>query len=365
MTISFEHTPPDASFWEAYAGLWQQSATRSPFQAPHLLQVFADRAEGPIARFECRNDGKLLAVALFQRTKGAYSFLSDQKTDHNFFVIHRDCGEGDVREIFQGFLKIVEREKGAFVLNNQPVWAPYMVQFREVLETSPLFSENLPYSVCPIIEETTPKALFERVHGLREFRYRTNKLVNQQNAIFEALETDEELEKWVDQFCDAHIRRWDGTPTPSAFLDPDRIRFLQACMRAWQDDGILVRFSARVGEKRVGFVVGLKQGKTLVHHSTTFDPDFRKYSPGIALIHVMAEWMSKNDYTTLDFGDGDEPYKYTVANEEHHLHRIFLSGRYNLPFILKTKMIKSVRNNPGLFGFYRDKIKPLAQRLHK
>ncbi|MCB9284861.1 MAG: GNAT family N-acetyltransferase [Lewinellaceae bacterium] len=356
-------TRPDAFFWEQYSTLWANSPNPSPFQAPQLLRFFDGHPEVDTIAVQYFVDGELMAAALFKKRKKQVQFLSDLKTDHNFFVIDRRCTPEQTRDFFRQFLEKLKKEKWALLLNNQPMWAPYMGLFLEELQESSLFGEHLPYSVCPIVEADSPEDLFERINGSREFRYRVNRLKKQQDAVFEALTQDEDLERWIDQFCDAHIRRWDGTPTPSAFLDPSRKDRFSGCLHAWQAQGILVRFSVRIGDQRVGFVVGLRQGNTLVHHNTTFDPDFKKFSPGIALIHFMGEWMKEQQMHILDFGDGNETYKYSIANKEHELSRIFISDPSNLRFILKTKMIKSVRNNSKLFDFYRDKIKPLTPRI--
>ncbi|MBK8489354.1 MAG: GNAT family N-acetyltransferase [Saprospirales bacterium] len=363
MKVSVSYSPPDNSFWQQYTQLWTNSIGRSPFQAPHLLQYYSSQLNEPPAIVQCHIGGELMSATFFKQGKNEVNFLSDLKTDHNSFVIDRRCTPEQIKTFFSLFLAKVQEERWALLLNNQPMWAPYMAFFEEALQESNLFSEHLPYSVCPIIEADSPEDLFDRINSSREFRYRVNRLKNQQQAVFEALTDDLDLDGWIDQFCDAHIRRWDDTPTPSAFRDPERILFYKGCLQAWQKQGILVRFSVRTGDQRIGFVVGLRQEDTIVHHNTTFDPDFKKYSPGIAIIHFMAEWMMAQQMHILDFGDGNESYKYSVANKEHELSRIFISGNSNVSFILKTKLIKSVRNNPKVFEFYRSKVKPVAMQL--
>ncbi|MCC6463359.1 MAG: GNAT family N-acetyltransferase [Saprospiraceae bacterium] len=362
MNAVFTYTNPDAAFWASYSRLWQNSQGRSPFQSPHILEYFAGRAPGELAIVQGHSAGELRAVAILRKQNGVYSFLSDMKTDANFFILHRACTPDDIQSFFQQFLHIVKTEKWALMLNNQPAWASYMEQFEAAGKASGLYWQHIRYSVCPIVEEATPEALFQRINGSRELRYRVNKLKNQENAEFEVFTDDTDLDHWVDEFCQAHVLRWADTPTPSSYRDPARCAFLKGCLRAWSADGILRRFSVKVARGRVGFVVGLLEENSLIHHSTTFHPDYWKHSPGKALIHFMASWMQEQQMRVLDFGDGDEPYKYTVANTEHQLDRIFISNPLNLGFILKTKAIQVVRDNPKMYDFYRDKIKRLTQR---
>lgn len=359
-TYTVTHGKPDDDFWDKYARLWQNSRDRSPFKSPHILRYFSERVQDRMAVFQYLKQGELLGTILLKENRGVYTFLSDLKTDVNFFVLDQRCSEMEEKEFFGYFLQTVAREKWSVILNNQPSWAHYMPAFEVVGQASGLFWMSFNYSVCPIVEADSPQALFDLINGSRELRYRVNKLKKQENAEFEVLTDDTDLEHWVEEFCQAHVLRWANTPTPSAFRDPERGRFLLDCLHAWNQDGILVRFAVKVARGRVGFVVGLREENSLIHHSTTFHPDYWKFSPGKALIHFMGQWMRDNGLRLLDFGDGNEPYKYDVANREHILGRIFISSRHNLPFIAKAKMIKAVKEHPRIYQFYQNRLKPLA-----
>lgn len=349
---------PDAAFWERYSQLWLSSAERSPFQSPRILQFFALQDGVEPAVFQYFNDaGELLGAALFQKDKGSFHFLSDLKTDANFFTLRGDCSAAEIQDFFRQFLQKVKQENWALSLNNQPHWARYMDQLESAGQNAGLYWMHMPYSVCPIVQAETPEALHEQVSSSHELRYRMNKLKKQKNAVFEVLSDDSDIDHWVDEFSESHILRWADTPTPSGYRSKKRQAFLKSCLHAWADDGILVRFSVVVEGTRVGFVIGLLEGESLIHHSTTFHPDYRKFSPGKALILSMTEWMKDNNLSVLDFGDGDEPYKYSVATDEHVLSRIFIASRANLRFIAKTKMIRWIKTHPKLYQFYALKVK--------
>ena len=349
---------PDAAFWETYSQLWLNSTERSPFQSPQILRYFSSCSAADTLVFQAFNSKQeLIGAALFQKGKRVIKFLSDMKTDANFFTLRRDCQTDELETIFKQFLEKTKQENWAFSLNNQPHWSRYMEQFEAIGKNSDLYWLHIPYSVCPIVQAETPKALHEQVNGSRELRYRMNKLKNQKNARFEVLTDDTGIDHWVDEFCQAHILRWANTPTPSGYRKLHRQEFLKNCLHAWAREGILVRFSVLVEGARVGFVVGLLEAGSLIHHSTTFHPDYWKFSPGKALILFMTEWMKDNNLSVLDFGDGDEPYKYSVATDEHLLSRIFIADRSNLRFILKTKLIRWIKTHPKFYQFYVLKVK--------
>ncbi len=364
MALDFKITrgiPPE-DFWEGFSALWQNSQDRSPFKAPHILRYFVSRAGDKTTAFTCVKDGRLAGTLLLKENGGVYTFLSDMKTDVNFIVLDRHLSLDEQKQFFEQLLQTVRREKWVLILNNQPAWASYMPVFEEVGKSSGLFWLNFSYSVCPYVQAENPQTLFEQVNGSRELRYRMNKLKKQEAAEFEVLTDGFELERWVEEFCTAHVLRWADTPTPSAYRDPARQQFLLECLKAWNEDGLLVRFAVKVGPRRVGFVVGLLEENSLIHHSTTFHPDYWKFSPGKALILFMTQWMKDHGLRMLDFGDGNEPYKYDVADQEHVLNRIFISGKKDITFIMKASMIKFVRNHPKVYHLYQNRFKPWASR---
>lgn len=363
MNFTIFYTQPDAAFWERYTRLWQNSRHRSPFQSPSILRYYADRNKDNVAVFQCERGTELLGAVLFKRDTDHYSFLSDLKTDANFFIVHRDCTADETRLFFKKLLETIHRENWALMLNHKPAWAGYMDELESVIQQSPLYAMSLDYSVCPIVEADTPEALFKEVSASRNTRYKLNKFVKQENGSFEVLTDDTDLDQWAEDFCSAHVLRWAPTPTPSAYRDPARREFLRNCLHAWQADGVLARFALRTDKGRVGLMVGLLEGDTLIYHTPTFHPDCAHVSPGRVLIYYITQWMAENGLNRLDFGDGNEPYKYYVASKDQVLRRIFLSRKSNLRFILKTRFIKAVRENPTVFQVYQNKIKPLYRNL--
>lgn len=345
--------------WDVLAQLWRHSDRRSPFQSPAILQHHAASATELKRLFTLRRNGELrVAVVLQQDDAHNLSFLSDLKTDVNRFLVHAEADENERAAFLEELMGTVRRENLRLRLNNQPGDDPMTELVARMAEEAGLFCAVLPHSACPVVEAATPEALYAHVNGLRELRYRVNKLRNQKAAVFETFTDEHELDAWTDAFCDTHVRRWEGTPTPSNLRHPERRRFLQGCLRAWARDELLVRFSVRSAEGRIGFIIGLRAADTLVHHSTTYDPRHAKSSPGKALILHMAEWMRDNGYHTLDFGDGREDYKYTVANSERPLARLFIARKDDLRFIASTSVIRAVRSNRFLSGVYERHIKP-------
>jgi Acetyltransferase (GNAT) domain len=356
----FDYTAPDQKFWEAYARLWENSSYQSAFQAPHYIQYLMTQAKGTLAVYKHLIRGELVAAAFFHKSGGEYGFLSDLKADHNFFIIHKKCGPEETAVVFAAFIKKIENEKLALRLNSQPVWAEYMDALIDACKAGRLFWVCAKYTTCLTVEESTPEALFQRTNK-QKLRQKLNGLKELGEVSFEAFTDDTDWDNWLNDFFQTHIDRWEDTPTPSAYRSLQKQQFIDGCLRAWLQDRLLVRFSIKLEGKRIAFVVGVIEKNSLIHHSTAHDNAFNKYSPGLVLIRLIGKWMEEHRFTKLDFGDGNEAYKYLFAKkeEEAELNTIFLSSPANIAFILKAKLVKTLKENAGLQKLYQEKIRSL------
>ncbi len=366
MSSTISYSLPDSTFWSDYAQLWEESIHRPVFKSPHYIQYLASIYKDVFAYYRFVVEGKLMGVIFFRKEGKEYRLLTDVKADHNFFVIHRDCTSEQVNEFFQRFLAAAKKENWAMILRVQPMWASYIRTFVEAVNDSGMFWNVANRSVCPILEEETPKQLYDKLYKSRELRYRVNRIKSQLEGEFEIFTGDEDLDEWAQKFCELHIKRWESTNTPSRYEREEEREFLKSCLSAWIKDKTLVRFSIKVHGERIGFVICLVQGNILVHHSTAYDDTFYKYSPGKALILTIGEWMNKNGLNILDFGEGAESYKYAYTNKELELNEITISALKNVPFILKVKlrqiMREQISENPKLIKFYKEKIKGISPK---
>jgi hypothetical protein len=355
---------PSETFWETYQRLWNDSTERSPFEAPQLLRYFAGcTSEAPVT-FSFYQDGLLRGAVLLKERRGVCTFLSDLKTDVNTFVLDRRCTEADRRAFCYALLAAVRERRWSLEFNNQPLGADYVAFLEAAARANGLSWTLVPHSVCPLLAADTPAEVARHLQNNPRYRYYANRLRKQDGVAFRTHSDAEGLEVWVEAYCNAHVQRWANTATPSDFRNSRRRQFLLGCLRAWHDDGLAVRFSLYLPEgQAIAFAIGLLQPPALVFHATTFDPAFARYSPGKALIFHIASWMAQNNLSVLDFGDGDEPYKYDVANSARPLSRLFISPRKRLAFRAKAQSFQWLKAHPRVERIYRLKMKPLAAKI--
>lgn len=350
------------SFWEDYEVLWNNSSEKSPFQSPGVLKFFSSLHPGAVAAVRLVVDDRLIAAVILRNRKGTYSFLSDLKTDANFFVFHKDCTEDDYKFFFSGFLDIIKKERWVVQLNNIAAWADYIEVLGQCGAGSNLFFQSMDYSVCPVIKKDSPEEIKALLYKSERVRVKANRLKGKLNAEFEVLTGNDDLEGWVQEYCNVHMLRWRNTSTPSIFRDHDRRLFLLKCLGIWSKEKILVRYAAKVNGQRIGFIIGLVSGNSVISHALTYHPEHHKASPALALLLNVADFMIEKRLNVLDFGYGNEQYKYFFANQELVLKRIFISGKSDFLFITKSKLIRMIKNNPRVYNFFRTKIKKYLYR---
>lgn len=361
------HAYPEQSFWDNYTRLWSNSQNKSVFQSPHYLQFLANKFKEHIAIYQFKIDEKLKGAAFFRKEGKVFHFLSDVKSDHNFFIIDRECNQEQVQAFFDRFYEELKKNNWTLTLKNLALWAPYHDVFEEAGKRSNLFWMCMEYSMCPVLEEESPEQLSALVDKSREHRIKTKKLIDEQDGVFEIFRAEEDLDVWVRQFCKFHIERWEGTPSPSKYKGEQAQIFLKECLSSWARDGVLVRFSIRKGEERIAFVIGLLEEGTLIHHATSYDAGYYKLSPGKVLTYLIIQWMKQMGLNKLDFGEGAEDYKFAYANKTYPLGRAFISSRANYPYIVNTHFIKlkrtQLQNNPRLRKLYHEALWPVRRKV--
>jgi len=347
----------NTSFWDEYAVLWQNSRDKSPFQAPEILKYFSGKLTDKVVAIRLIDDQKLIAAVLLKKERDIFTFLSDLKTDSNFFVFHNECSADDFQLFFSELMKIIRSHGWAVDFNKVPAWTDYFYIFEQCAVKGNLFYQAMNYSVCPVLRCDTPEEIRNIITRSRTLRNNANNLRGRFNAEFEVLTGDEDLESWVQEFCNSHILRWEKTSTPSVYRNSERQFFLLKCLCAWSADKVLVRFAVKVKQQRIGFHICLIEGNSLIGHSMIYHPDYYKFSPAKVLLVTIAEWMIEKRLNIFNFGNGNETYKYNYSNEEFFLKRVFLSKRTNFSFVTKVKLIKLIKGHSIVYHFYKENIK--------
>jgi CelD/BcsL family acetyltransferase involved in cellulose biosynthesis len=117
----------------------------------------------------------------------------------------------------------------------------------------------------------------------------------------------------VDSFFAQHVARWAQTPHPSAFQDPTTRDFHRALVSAGSEHGWLVFTTVRFNGTAVAFHLGLDFGGSLLWYKPSFAPAYARRSPGEVLLRHLLLLAAQSGRRRLDFGIGDEGFKYRFA----------------------------------------------------
>lgn len=240
-------------------------------------------------------------------------------------------------ELAEGLLTVIQSIKPQdVVFKYVPDWGLTLHATLQALGKAGWRFQQFPADVCPTLESKDGdegRTLLAAKFDTRKLRWKTKKLGRTEGFSFQIDDTADGLDEWVDEFCDAHVLRWGETDTPSRYHDATARRNLHRVLQAWAADGILLRFTMTIEGRKAAFVIGLRRNHRLIRHHSARLPVYDKWGVGTIMIRLMGLWMVENGFSCMDFGLGDEPYKYEFATHNEPLWRIYggssvLSGKY-------------------------------------
>ena len=129
-----------------------------------------------------------------------------------------------------------------------------------------------------------------------------------------SLTTHQDVEPYLDDMFDMHIRRWHNTEIVSQFHDPRQKVFYRDLVRRAADQGWLLFSVLKFNGQPIAYHLGFVREEILTWYKPTFDPDFGKHSPGEVLLKYLLEYCLTNNIREFDFTIGDEKYKYRFSN---------------------------------------------------
>lgn len=134
---------------------------------------------------------------------------------------------------------------------------------------------------------------------------------------FRTLETAAEIERYLPQFFDQHVRRWSRSRVKSPFTDETYRRWYRSLADAARQAGWLHFSILESGASPAAFHFGFSYGGVLSWYKPSFNPDFARESPGSALISRLIEDACDRGLDEFDFSSGLEPFKDRFSNVRH------------------------------------------------
>ena len=310
--------------------LWLEEPFSSPFVAPQFLEVITQRVlceAGKVLFVKGLSEkGRMVAFwPLMVEPSGKLQFLQSGHTDHC-------CGlclpEVEPQELGQGLADTLDQVKPSSVfLRNVPSLGPALQAANEGLSRAGWAARAFPSYSSPQLSVAAGPDAAER---LRAEINRHTRLKNYESRLrqepgyaFEVFEDAEQMDDWITDYCDIHEWRWDRTETPSKFRFAGERKFFAEVLKAWNRDGVLIRFSIRLARGRIACVGALTCRNRLICHHAVTAAGYQQAGADRVLIRSIGLWMCDKGFNVLDFGTGPDAYKFGYANSNEKLWHVY------------------------------------------
>lgn len=278
----------------------------------------------------CADDQLVGMAPLCRRSAGAEDeivFMGDGRADY-LDLIARDS---DRRQVTAAFWTALGQEPGWSLarLRNIPAHSPTAQHLPLAARSTGLWPMHDADEACLTLvhdgRHPTPGAL------LRKYRVRRAANALRRMGDFEVVDiTDlEGARAELPGLFEQHTNRWQGTSTPSLFLDPQNRRFYEQMVEKLMPAGHLLFTVARLDGRPIAYHFGFDFGGRVIWYKPSFDPALAPKSPGTTLIEHLVRRVVELGRRELDFTVGDEPFKhrYTNATRMNHNLRVFPDAR--------------------------------------
>ncbi len=292
----------DDVLFERWLQLYERSSEKTFFQHPSWTKVWLSSKSRENVRVCCLFVDDRLEILTPLRIESASRCVisGNEHTDYNMILV----GEGSEGHL-QTFLAWIGKQFGTIVVSEIPKAS---IQASSLANLRTVFRDEVTH--CPRIDLLD----FNHVQDLLSKKSTNRKTKMLYNAGEVRVEHTQELEKIggrLSEFIDLHIERWKATASPSMFRDDSSVRLYQGLI---ENCVPLVWSGLYLDDELVAGHIGIVDRKSLLWYKPAYSTSHSKLSPGEILLREVIRYAIENNYHSLDFTRGDEPYKYRYAN---------------------------------------------------
>lgn len=168
---------------------------------------------------------------------------------------------------------------------------------------------------CPRLAVRGNEAGVVRLLKKQSLRRHRRRLEHQGRVSLRHTSDPEEICRWLPNFFDQHVRRWQATRFPSLFLDGANRSFYERLAIGLGGGGGLLFSMVCVDEVPVAYHYGLRSGEDLIWYKPAFDVRLADCAPGETLLASLVTYCAEQGLAALDFSRGDEAFKQRFATE--------------------------------------------------
>lgn len=176
---------------------------------------------------------------------------------------------------------------------------------------------NLPQSWREFEKTLSPKmaAQLRAEQGRRDRNFRRNEI---------RLATEESFEEDIAALIELHQKRWTEKGCEGQFSNSDLVH--QRCASLLRRNSLLL-YTLWIEGRAVGALLCFSSGDRILHYTSGFDTDFKKFRPVKVLLARAIQDGISTGKNAFDFIRGDEPYKDEWANSRLTNYRLLIARR--------------------------------------
>lgn len=267
-------------------------------------------------------DGQLVGAMALEHKGRSLIFAARERSDYCDALISRSLPAADAQRVLAAMLRAVrERYPGL-----------QQIQLNRVPEGSLLLDDSwnagIGLHVTPRRGVEAPRmdmhAVEEKLRK-KSLRRHANGLARRGRVEYQTLTCGTEITPLLNVLFDQHVRRWQGTDTPSLFTREQNRGFYRALTESLSETGAL-RFSiVCLDDVPVATHYGFCYAGTFTWYKPAFEPNLARLSPGEVLIKYLLERARDDGAEVFDFTIGGEAFKMRFATSVPHVFDLHLT----------------------------------------
>ncbi len=176
-----------------------------------------------------------------------------------------------------------------------------------------------PCAVCPYVK--LPSSWEEFLGGLSSnMRYNVKRRMKNLEKTFAAKyfvwQDTATLTAAMELLAALHLKRWEEKGTSRSFSTPQYNAFHQAVARDFAGRGWLHLSCLELNGEVIGMFYDYRYGNKIYYYQAGFDPDFSRYSPGLALRAHVIKGAIEEGLAEVDLLKGAYDFKYLWTHSD-------------------------------------------------
>lgn len=355
--------------WQKYSQVWEDSNTRNPFISPQLLQL----KNIPALQIAfIYNNAEIIGALPFIYANGLLRIAGEPMSDSiQFPFLPSTSITQKYQAIRQTLLKINPQNIEFKKLCTANVYIFLVIKAVKEINYQAVFVKS--WKNLFVKEPNTEEGIktFRSIFNKSNTRNYSNKFRREHNYTVSVIEqyNEEELDNFLSYFFMYHEIRWNTTTTPSIYSNKHYREELKEKVKVWLQEKACILFSLDVEGEPTSMAICLKTKTSIIYHQIAYSVNkiYLKYRINKLLIFELSKWMADNSITVLDFGVGDEPYKYEYTKNEQYLVRVYAAKSKTAKTHIKGQIDYRYQSNPRLINFlnnrYRVKVASTKRKV--